>query len=155
MPDKFLRILGAGSDSDFWLRIALWLTALMVPLYDLMGAIILLICIDFGTGIGASWKRKRAIRASMMVNTVSKFFFYFLVILAAHATEEKVLSALPMLQIVSGFIALTELKSIFENFNTIFGLNLWEYLKQILNRKNIVNILPKDNKNGNNDVSEK
>ena len=104
----------------------------MAPLYDVLAAVLILIVIDFLTGIGAAIKVKAGISSKKMRNTLNKFLFYSLTLLAAHVVEIKITPALPWLQIVAGFIALTELRSIFENFNTIFGLNLWNYVKGLI-----------------------
>lgn len=148
MSDKFLRLIGANNEFDFILRTLIWLTAIITPLYDIVGAIIVLIIIDFLTGIGASIKLRLRITANRMTNTLSKLLFYFLVILASHITETKLLTAIPLLQIVAGFIAITELKSIFENFNTIFSLNIFQYIRQLFNKDTIEKLLPKNDKNG-------
>lgn len=118
--------------SAFGLKLIVWLIAILAPIYDVMGAVLLLVGIDFFTGVGAAVKLKEGISSRKMRNTLNKFLFYTLTIIAAHTVEMKITSAIPWLKIVSGFIALTELRSIFENFNKIFGLNLWEFVKEVL-----------------------
>jgi len=113
-------------------KLSIWMGALMVPLYDILLSVLLLIVIDFFTGIGSAIKRKEGISSRKMRNTLNKFLFYSLTLLAAHIVEVKITPALPWLNIVSGFVALTELRSIFENFNVIFGLNIWTYVKGLI-----------------------
>lgn len=113
-------------------KLGIWMGAIMAPLYDVLGAVLLLIVIDFLTGIGAAIKVKEGISSKKMRNTLNKFLFYSLTLLAAHVVELKITPALPWLNIVSGFVALTELRSVFENFNRIFGLNLWNYVKGLI-----------------------
>lgn len=113
-------------------KLGVWMGAILAPLYDMLGAVLLLVVIDFLTGIGAAWKKKEGVSSRKMINTVNKFLFYSLTLLAAHVVELKITPALPWLQVVAGFIAITELRSIFENFNSIFGLNVWEYVKALI-----------------------
>lgn len=113
-------------------KLGVWLGAILVPLYDVLGAVLVLVVIDFLTGIGAALKTKEGLSSKKLINTVNKFLFYSLTLLAAHVVELKITPALPWLQVVSGFIALTELRSVFENFNRIFGLNVWEYVKTLI-----------------------
>lgn len=115
-------------------KVGIWLIALMAPLYDILGAVMLLIVIDFLTGLGAAYKLRESVSAAKMRNTVNKFLFYTLTIIAAHLVEVKITPALPWLNIISGFIALTELRSIFDNFNRIFGINIFNYIKTVISR---------------------
>lgn len=130
--NTLLQINEADPISITLTKLSIWMGAIMAPLYDVLGAVLLLIVIDFLTGIGAAFKEKEAVSSKKMRNTINKFMFYSLTLLAAHVVELKITPALPWLKIVSGFVALTELRSIFENFNRIFGLNLWNYVKGLI-----------------------
>jgi len=118
--------------SAFGVKVLVWFLAILSPIYDVMGAVIVLVLIDFATGVGAAMKIKEAVSSRKMRNTVNKFLFYTLTIIAAHIVETKITSSLPWLKLVSGFIAITELRSIFENFNRIFSINIWDFIKEIL-----------------------
>lgn len=142
MPSRILSLLKSDSDLEFFVKISIWFVALLTPINGVMGALIMLITIDFVTGIVASFKLGRKIRASAMVNTVHKFLIYLLVTLAAHITEVEVIPELPIMKVTSGFIALVELRSIYENFNEIFGLDIWKYIKNVLNKKDIDSLIP-------------
>lgn len=142
MPQRILKLLNADTDLEWWFKIGFWLTAIIAPITDLIGGLFILIIIDFITGLAAAKKQKRSIRASEMSNTVRKLFLYFPVVLAGHLVDYLFLPELPILKITSGFIAMTELKSIFENFNDVFGLNIWSYFRRAIKQRNIDAILP-------------
>lgn len=129
---KLLPFDGSDTLSAAGAKLGLWMGAVLAPLYDILAAVMLLITIDFITGVVAAWRQKHGISSDKMINTVNKLLIYSVTLLAGHVVELKITPALPLLQLVSGFIALTELRSIFENFNTIFGLNIWEYVKTLI-----------------------
>lgn len=118
-----------------------WLLAFVAPITAMMWATVILIVVDFITGVSAAIKTKTALSSGKLYSTVSKFLIYLMVILAAHAFEQNIVQVIPMTQIVGGFIGLTELKSIFENFNKIYGIDLWEQLKEFFKKKNITDTL--------------
>lgn len=116
-------------------HVAYWLLALIAPVRATMITIVFLIIVDFITGLYASYKEKIPIRSDRLSHTVSKFFMYNLVILASYFLEEHIIHEVPFLRIIAGFIALTEIKSILENFNTIYGVNIFKALVNTLKKK--------------------
>lgn len=122
-------------DKEFLLKIVVGLGALIAPITPVMWTIVFLISCDFATGIYAAYKSGKRIESSKMGRTVSKFFFYLLVILAGHTTEIYIFPEIPLMRVVSGFIALTELRSLFENFNTIYGIDIWDKVKGLFDKK--------------------
>lgn len=112
-----------------------WLLALIAPVQAIMTTMVFLIVVDFITGLYASYKEKIPIRSDRLSHTVSKFFMYNLVILASYFLEEHIIQEVPFLRIIAGFIALTEIKSILENFNTIYGVNIFKALINTLKKK--------------------
>lgn len=135
MIDRLAHTFGFSNMGDLIFRVGVWIMALLAPLYNVLGAVIILIFVDFITGIGAARKENKPIRARFMADTLGKFLFYSAVIIAAHALEVKIIPELPALKAVSGFIALTELYSIFENFNRIYGVNIIAYFRKFIQRK--------------------
>lgn len=105
-----------------------WLLTLISPIKAVMFTIGFLIMADFITGAYASVKNKVPIRSARIAHTVSKFFIYNLVILSAFLLEEFIVKELPFLRIIAGFIAITEIKSILENFDKIYGVNPFKAL---------------------------
>jgi hypothetical protein len=69
-----------------------------------------------------------AISSKRIGHTISKFFIYNLVIISAYFLEKYIVSELPFLKIIAGFIAITEIKSILENYTKIYGANPFKML---------------------------
>ena len=109
-------------------KILFWLGALCSPIKAIMITMVFLIIVDFITGAYASYKRKIPIRSHRIMNTISKFVIYNLVILAAFFLEEHIVNEVPFLKVIAGFIAITEIKSILENFDKIYGVNPFKAL---------------------------
>lgn len=105
-----------------------WLLTLLSPVNSIMTTMVFLIMVDFITGSYASFKNHIAIRSSRIGHTISKFFIYNLVILAAFFLEKYIVSEVPFLKIIAGFIAIAEIKSILENYNAIYGINPFKAL---------------------------
>ena len=117
------------------LKFGFWAGTMVAPVAPILWTMVFLIVVDFITGVVAAIKKKQQVQSRKFFNTISKFFIYNLVILSAHFIGLHVIPDLPMLKIVGGFIAITELKSIFENFSKIYGINIWEYVKEAISRK--------------------
>ena len=124
MPKQILNILNADDNVDFFMKFVLWFFAILVPLYDVAGALIILIIIDLITGIIAS--------------------IYCLILLAAWVIESKIIPSIPFMRLVAGFLALTELRSILENFKDIFGIDAWDYIRAAIKRQNVQEISKKN-----------
>lgn len=112
-----------------------WLLTLLAPIHAIMGTIIVLIIIDFITGLYASCKKGIRIRSERIVHSVSKFFIYNLVILGAFLLEHFIVPEIPFLKVISGFIAITEIKSILENYNTIYGVDIFKALAKYVHKE--------------------
>ncbi|WP_299766876.1 phage holin family protein [uncultured Dokdonia sp.] len=104
-------------------KILFWLCAILAPVQGMIVTMIFLIIVDFITGSYASFKNGVAICCYRIMHTISKFFIYNLVILAAYFMEMHILQEIPLLKIIAGFIAIAEIKSILENFSKIYGVN--------------------------------
>jgi len=117
---------------DKLVKFIFWTLALLSPVSGVMITMIFLIIVDFITGAYASIKNRIPIRSSRIGHTISKFFIYNLVILAAYFLEEEIVNEIPFMKIIAGFIAITEIKSILENYNTIYGVNPFKALTNLL-----------------------
>lgn len=123
-----------------------WLLALLVPVQAVMITMVFLIIVDFIIGLYASYKVKIPIQSERIGHTISKFFIYNLVILASYFLEKHIVDEVPFLKIIAGFIAMTEIKSILESFDKIYGINL---------SKALINVLKKGGVNTKNELMSK
>ncbi len=105
-----------------------WLFTLLAPLTGVIITVALLIVVDFITGSYASYVKKKPIESKRIGHTVSKFFIYNLVIISAYFLEKHIVSEVPFLKVIAGFIAIAEIKSILENYNKIYGINPFKAL---------------------------
>ena len=117
---------------DKLMKFSFWLLTLVSPVSGVMITMVFLIIVDFITGAYASIKNRVPIRSRRIGHTISKFFIYNLVILAAFFLEEYIVNEVPFLKIIAGFIAITEIKSILENYNRIYGVNPFKALTNLL-----------------------
>jgi phage-related holin len=144
MPKQILNILNAHDNVDFFMKFVLWFLAILVPLYDVAGALSVLIIIDLITGIIASIKQSVRFQWSKIINTFTKLIIYSLILLAAWVIESKIIPSIPFMRLVAGFLALTELRSILENFKDIFGIDAWNYIRAAIKRQNVQEISNKN-----------
>ena len=114
------------------MKFVFWLLTLLSPLNGVMVTMVFLIVVDFITGSYASFKNSIPIRSSRIGHTISKFFIYNLVILAAFFLEKHIVNEVPFLKIIAGFIAIAEIKSILENYNAIYGINPFKALINLI-----------------------
>jgi phage-related holin len=126
------------------MKFVLWFLAILVPLYDVAGALSVLIIIDLITGIIASIKQSVRFQWSKIINTFTKLIIYSLILLAAWVIESKIIPSIPFMRLVAGFLALTELRSILENFKDIFGIDAWNYIRAAIKRQNVQEISNKN-----------
>lgn len=93
---------------------------------------------DTFTGVWKAKKKGEAITSKAFSKTVTKVMLYFLTIIMCHVIDTQFLNVswLPasVLQLVAGFIAFIEFKSVMENVSDILGVPLWSWIKQKLNR---------------------
>lgn len=101
--------------------ILLLIAAFLAPIATVIFAVMFLIFVDLITGILASLKEKQRITSSAMSRTIAKTFVYCTTIIVTYVVHKYLLVGFdfPVESIVSGFIALTEMKSILENLNRI------------------------------------
>lgn len=131
MPERLAQVFG-DSLLEFVAKTFFALIALLVPLYGIMGAMTFLTIADFITGVYASSKEREPITARRFRRTPEKICIYLLMVMVGFAFEKYIWDAIPMIKIISVFISMTELKSIFENFNKAFHIDLWSMVKGYL-----------------------
>ena len=114
-------------------NISLILTFLAVyfaPAYPIMIGIGFLVTMDFVTGILAAKKRGEIITSKKMRPTIMKGFGYMASILIAFVMQNVFLTDMEVMKIVSGLIAMFELKSLDENLTYITGKSIFkQFLK--------------------------
>lgn len=95
--------------------------AFLAPIHSAILAVYFLIFTDLVTGIWASAKEKQTITSSKLSRTISKTLIYSITIVISFVVHKYLLLDfdLPIEAVVSGFIAITETKSILENLNRI------------------------------------
>ncbi len=99
------------------------LVAVFAPLQKMMFALLFLVCTDFVTGIWAVYHTKQQLSSRRLARTIVKTFVYLTTVCVVHVANKFLLSAgdfsLPLDSLIVSFIALTELKSIFENLHKV------------------------------------
>ncbi|CAL2080347.1 phage holin family protein [Tenacibaculum sp. 190524A02b] len=118
-----------------------WLLALLAPLNGVLTTMMFLIVVDFITGAYASLKKQISITSEKIAHTISKFVIYNLVIISAYFLEVYIVNEVPFLKIIAGFIAVTEIKSILENYNKIYGVNPFKVLYHFINQAGLKSTL--------------
>ena len=128
-----------------------WLFTQLTPLTGVIITVILLIVVDFITGSYASYVKRLPIKSKWIGHTVSKLFIYNLVIISAYFLEEEIVSEVPFMKVIAGFISIAEIKSILENYNNIYGINPFKALINIFKnsslKETIKHIYKESNKN--------
>ena len=121
-----------------WLiSVALAAVALFAPAKELFIATGILIIADLITGLMAAHKQGRPITSAGLRRTVSKFLIYNISVGCAFLVQKYMMGDLvPVSNIVSSAIGLTELKSILENVDRIRGGSL---VKEILSKLGSIN----------------
>lgn len=130
-----------GLFKSFLLLIATFLA----PIATVIFAVMFLIFVDLITGILASMKEKTTITSSAMSRTIAKTFVYCTTIIVTHVVHKYLLAGFdfPIESIVSGFIAITEMKSILENLNRVSDHSLLKDLILIFSNERERRLPPK------------
>lgn len=117
------------------LKLEHWIIALIAIFAPVQGAIAtaaLLVVMDLFLGIWAAKRRSEAITSSGIKRTVGKVALYEAAICLAFLAQTYLIgNLLPVTSLVTALIGLTELKSVFENLDSISGGSL---LKSIIAR---------------------
>jgi len=109
--------------------------AVFTPILPLLLTTGFLIVADFCFGIYRAYKKGEVITSRKMGNTISKIVLYNLAILSVYFLDHYVInSGLNLEKIVAGLIGLTEIKSLDESFNTLFGFSIWKKRKKLIQR---------------------
>lgn len=116
--------------SKFIEPLVVTLLAIFAPAKGMIITSLVMVLIDLLTGIIAARKRQEPITSSGLKRTIIKLAIYEVAILIAFLAETYlILDILPVAKIVSSFVGITELKSIYENLDSIAG---GELLKSVI-----------------------
>lgn len=127
------------------------LLAFLAPVANVIFAVLFLIFIDLITGLSASMKEKQTITSSALSRTIGKMLVYLTTIIVAFVVNKYLLVGFefPIESIVSGFIAITECKSILENLNRLSDNSLIDDLILIFSNERVKRLPPKKVKKDN------
>ena len=119
------------------LDLVMLVLAFFSPVETAVLAVIVLCFFDTITGIIAAYKRGEKITSNKGFRTIIKIVVYSILILCSHLIEKTLLDYIPLVKIATSAVALIELKSLYENASSILGLDLWKFVKQMMDKKNI------------------
>jgi hypothetical protein len=107
-----------------WLVNALaFVGAFVSPIKELGYAIGFFVIVDLVTGMWASRREGKPITSDRFGRTVTKTIVYLIAIVVAHVAELYALPDVPLVKVVGGLVAGTELLSVYENLTRISGVD--------------------------------
>ena len=122
--------------SEFLIKAGLALLSYFSPCWAVTHAVLILFTIDWFTGVWASRIEGKRFTSYKMRKSVAKIAIYITAIIAVYVYDKSFTGeSWHLVQIVGGYIGLTELKSIFENSYRITGKDvLVDILKLLTDR---------------------
>lgn len=109
--------------------------AYFIPIKGMVHAVIFLWAIDWILGVWKSLKAKRTLTSYRFRKSISKITTYVLAITSTYVLENTFLPEwIPICKVVAGYIAFTELVSIYENMSEITGKKLMLELLDVVKR---------------------
>lgn len=123
---------------ESWIKaVVASMIAVFAPIYTVMFAAGFLIICDLITGMMAAKKRGEKISSSVFRRTVSKIAVYQIVIMSAFLVEAYMLGgALPISKVAASIIGITELMSIVENAEAVYGQPIFKKIRKMLGSEN-------------------
>jgi len=105
------------------------------PLRGIAMALLVAVIIDFISGVWASIKRKEKITSHTMRNSVTKLLCYTMTIVFCWVVQKEILvfEWAKLVNLATALIALSELKSVLENFGTITGNRVFNSIFEEIN----------------------
>ena len=121
------------SDVSKYTNVKVWiagaatnLIAVILPIQKFLTIVVVMVVIDFITGIWAALVRKENIRSRTMQRTTIKITVYLIALLTGHYIDVVFESIIQIVYVLAGVIVLTEFKSVLENLSDIVGYDLVE-----------------------------
>lgn len=112
--------------TDLLLKLSLIIIFFFAPLQGLLLTLLFLIVLDLITGLWAAKKTKNKITSARLSRTATKILVYFFTITIVNIVSKHIMigSDLPITEMISSFIILTEFQSILENVYRISKQNV-------------------------------
>lgn len=118
-------------------KLLIAIAAVFAPIQGMLGACLALILVDLVSGVIAARKRNEPISSAGVRRTITKLFVYELAIMLGFLTQHYLMNdSLNIVNIISGFIGMTELMSVMENMNSASGGDLLKKLLELLGSAN-------------------
>lgn len=115
------------------IKLSFLIIAYLAPVNVIFHAIWFFLVVDLITGIWKALKKGEAIRSYGLRRTIEKFLFYTLSVVVVWVVDKTFLGCHSHLaSIIGGYIALTEVISIFENIAEITGHNIFLKIKDLI-----------------------
>ena len=111
-----------------------WVSSFVMSVAVFLSFTLIIVLVDLYTGRMAAKYRGEAVESHKYRNTVRKYILYMMGILISELFVRTFSLPIPLTYMVAGVIALTEIKSIFENIETVTGVRLWSYIGERLTR---------------------
>lgn len=105
----------------------------LAPIKAIMYSVGALVVADLVTGIAAAHKRGEKITSQGLKRSVVKTLVYQLAVIIGMVVDNHLIPGIGVLKVVSGLIAVTEVKSIAENIKVLTGIDVWAALQNKLN----------------------
>ena len=123
---------------DYWIGVIFtmfsWISSFIMSVATFLSFTLVIVLVDLYTGRMAAKHRGEAIKSSGYRQSVKKYVLYMLGILISELFIRVFSLPIPLTYMVAGVVALTEIKSIFENIETVTGVDLWGYVGEKLTR---------------------
>jgi phage-related holin len=118
--------------------IVAFVAAYLAPVVPALITCALLVAVDTITGIIAAKSKGESIQSRMLYRIAPKLLVYNLLIITGYAVQQNMgIKWIPFTDISTGVIALIEFKSILENVSKLIGKDVFEYIKDLLNKRNL------------------
>lgn len=112
--------------------------AALAPIKAVIITVGILILCDLITGVIAALKRKEKVSSAKLRNSVTKCLVYQTAVITGFLVQVNLLQDfIPIVNIVASLIGLTELTSLYENLNVIYGSNIFNRVIEQLGSKNL------------------
>jgi hypothetical protein len=109
------------------------------PISQSVYFVLIFITLDFLSGMYASYRNHVTIVSHKLRKTIEKFVCYSLAIIVAHMFQTQFAPWINISTITGGFIAITEIYSIYENLTLITKMNIFkrifEHIKDMYFKK--------------------
>lgn len=123
---------------DYWIGVIFtmfsWISSFIMSVATFLSFTLVIVLVDLYTGRMAAKHRGEAIKSSGYRQSVKKYILYMLGILISELFIRVFSLPIPLTYMVAGVVALTEIKSIFENIETVTGVDLWGYVGEKITR---------------------